>query len=343
MRESAALQPVSAVPRSRGGRRGFTLVEVLITIGIIALLTALALPVILYAKKKAVETRIKYDLQSIGQELEAYKNDFDGQYPVFADPLSDQDSVNIKGNGTWLDYQQCRGAVLLCRALAGPGPAGTNTNPVNGQNYANPGDDGADGAGFRVRRIPVLNGNTYSLSGKVYGPYVDAKFSIQTLHIESLPTADPNYPLAYPVLFDTNCGDWTYGGITYHGSPILYFPSTASHQLSSAGSGDQQNNLGYVIPRTFTMGQGAPPRFNGFDNQLFLDSLGGTSSFSTESAFATLGASCGSADYLLWTAGADGQFGYGNNPATASPATAGPGLRSDDIANFELPANLRKR
>jgi hypothetical protein len=50
--------------------------------------------------------------------------------------------------------------------------------------------------------------------------------------------------------------------------------------------------------------------------------------------------------YLLWTAGADGVFGFGVNPQTGQPwKPTDPGyssLKTDDVCNFDIPANLRK-
>jgi type II secretory pathway pseudopilin PulG len=286
----------------------------MVTVGIIAVIMALAIPAVLYSVKRSKEIRIRSDLALIGTALEAYKVDF-GDYPRFADALSDQASAaaSTKGNGTWLDYAQgnigsCRGATLLCRALLGPGPAVTSSDSADGY-PASPGDDGADGPGFRVRRIQsgTNKDGTPIWGGKVYGPYLDSsKFKI--LYADGIKNQAilSGYPAAYPLLIDVN------------GNPILYYP---------AAPGIPPVLLGYTDPSTATTN--TVSRFNGFDNEGFLDASGGGSSFVSTSPFAMLAASAGTANYLLWSAGNDNQFGLLNG-------------KSDDVTNFDLPANLKK-
>ena len=99
-------------------RRGFTLVEMLVVVGIIAVLLSIAVPVSISAYKKSLRTRMALDLQTLGNALEAYKADF-RDYPRL-------------GTTT----PQPTGAALLCWALVGPGPAT---------------QDGVDGFGFNIR------------------------------------------------------------------------------------------------------------------------------------------------------------------------------------------------
>jgi len=145
-------------------RHGFTLVELLVTIGIIALLVGIAFPAVHYAMKSSRATRIAADLNSIAFGLQAYKQDF-GDYPR-PDPRN---------------TSPARGAETLCRALLAPGQAGKLTDPT-----IRPGDDGADGLGFRTRRgvnshhngaydsngMPIMIFDNWLFQGKVYGPYV---------------------------------------------------------------------------------------------------------------------------------------------------------------------------
>jgi type II secretory pathway pseudopilin PulG len=279
------------------------LIEVLVTIGIIVVLVSLALPAILMSRKRGIEIRAKADLNLISTALEAYKGDF-GSYPVFADAATVQASQNVNGSGYWLDQMPVRGGVLLCRALVGPGPA--DYQPSTG--YANPGDDGADGPGFRIRRNIVNNGSsTPAFTGKVYGPYIDpAKFKYAYVDNLKGQAFVPGIPTAFPVIIDGN------------GEPILYYP---------AAPGNPTTALSYSDPRVTTTN--AVSRFNGYDNQGFLDSTGGTSTFSTTSSFAVIAANAGSLNYLLWTAGPDTQFGLVNG-------------KTDDVTNFDIPGNLKK-
>ncbi len=67
-------------PRSR--KPGFTLVELLVVIGIIALLVGVLLPMVMRARKSAAKIRMKNTLQTLSTGLEAYNQAW-GAYPVF--------------------------------------------------------------------------------------------------------------------------------------------------------------------------------------------------------------------------------------------------------------------
>lgn len=77
---------------SPAGASGFTLVELLVVIGIISLLAALLFPVFLSARAKAREAVCLSNMRQIGDAIDLYAEDYDGFYPYGADP-SDQHSV----------------------------------------------------------------------------------------------------------------------------------------------------------------------------------------------------------------------------------------------------------
>jgi len=67
-------------------KSGFTLVELLTVIGIIAILLGLLVPSLSMVRKIAKETKQKAQLTTIGLALTAFKNDY-GDYPPFYYPL----------------------------------------------------------------------------------------------------------------------------------------------------------------------------------------------------------------------------------------------------------------
>src|SRR6478609_4060095 len=118
--------------------RAFTLVEMLVVIGVLVLIMAAIAPMLGKATKSARRARVQSDLQVIGQALESYRTDH-RDYPryVATDPIAPTIS----------------GAELLCWALMAPGPATGDVDDVGAA-------DGKDGLGFRIR----------GTQGQAYGP-----------------------------------------------------------------------------------------------------------------------------------------------------------------------------
>jgi prepilin-type N-terminal cleavage/methylation domain-containing protein len=127
----------------RGG--GFTLVELLVVIGIIVVLFSIATPIVMTARRNAERVRTQGDLNTIAMALEAYKADFKDYPRPVIDPLKPA-TANVP---------------VLAWALVGPWQA---VSPDGGTTPW----DGADGPGFRTQWNPA-NGGTGS---KVWGPYL---------------------------------------------------------------------------------------------------------------------------------------------------------------------------
>ncbi len=91
----------------RGARIGFSLVELLVVIGIIAVLTGILLPVYLNSRNKAREVECLEHLHALGQAFGMYIRDNYGYFPTWCsthpNPMSAPDPKNAPGDDivTW--------------------------------------------------------------------------------------------------------------------------------------------------------------------------------------------------------------------------------------------------
>ncbi len=76
-------------------RRGFTLIELLVVVSIIALLTAILLPVFFSVRGKARQTACVSNLRQIGLAISLYAQDSDDLYPAGTDPSDVDTNPNI--------------------------------------------------------------------------------------------------------------------------------------------------------------------------------------------------------------------------------------------------------
>jgi prepilin-type N-terminal cleavage/methylation domain-containing protein len=318
--------------RHRQTRRAFTLIEMLVVIGIIVLLVGLLMPMILKSFHAAARQRAAADLGSVSIALDAYHSDF-GIYPPVTVPST--------------------GFAVLGKALASP--FGTGTLNVNTPTNPNAGDvgftgngtfstqyvavketaaafgtapdwqplpfmDGADGPGFRAHTDP--NGIP---QGRVYPSYVQlGKFKMRGLAL-----------------------------LDHFGQPILYFPASAV-KINLANTTPP---LPVYVGSTAIAGTAQHPMYNFDDNAYLATSLTTEGSTNYDKALARLQAMMGAVTnigganpgvlaqgepptstlpYILWSCGPDGRFGPSQDVIGLSVTDRRDAcVKCDDVTNFQ--------
>jgi len=70
---------------ARRNRRAVTLIEVLVSVAVIAILLALAVPSLFRTKKSSIQTRCAANMRSAALVISVYMNDHDGSFPYAGD------------------------------------------------------------------------------------------------------------------------------------------------------------------------------------------------------------------------------------------------------------------
>lgn len=242
----------SATSRSNVVRRGFSLVELLVVIGIILILAGIALPMLVKAYSQAEKTKRAGDLAAIATALNAFRDDH-GQYPQV--PAADG------------------GATALYNSIAKP------YKPRSG--------------------------------GKSYGPYIRLdRFKVDTTN-EKLLDRDGN-PIVYFVRLNAQA-DKSKG-----------VPSAANGYYASNGTGAMSGAPMWDITQNLTQFGGGTTGANRI--RIMLGDIIPNGAIQSNAEFTETAEAIG--PFILWSAGADGQWGpqgtmkaSGNNPsATATPS-----------------------
>lgn len=95
MSNPALEKPGDSVPTC--GRRGFTLTEMLVVLGIVLVLTAILIPVVIVAQRKSKVTECQSRLRSLGQALQGYMTENDQTLPPGVTSNSRDSSISPAG------------------------------------------------------------------------------------------------------------------------------------------------------------------------------------------------------------------------------------------------------
>lgn len=332
-------------------RRGFTLIELIVVVAIIALLFALAVPMIMISYRKAAKTRVAADFQTIGVALDAYKADF-GDYPRVEQAftgfavLCKALIAPAQANGplpTWGIEPYPAGAYLsrgdpnspgggykewVC--FSSPDGQGGFTTPDDESNTGLwgvfPISDGKDGPGFKAR-----------VGGKPYGPYLDpSKFRVQGMCMRD----SWDHPILYFPASPRKVAHDTTGGKTwvlvndfrtltpppppiYDASDnITFFMRPGSPKNEDVNNTTARDNARQRIEAMLVKDCEQDAQHNLVLNGVVNAYPGGAETANT------------TAPFLLWSAGPDGLFGPDFDPSV-NKITVKTLQKVDDVTNFE--------
>lgn len=314
--------------RSRIGPAAFTIIELLVVIGVIAVLAGLLIPMVMRSLRAADRTRTAADIQAISLALDAYHQDF-GDYPrtdstvspgvgfailgkalvgAYGDGLLPNTTNNDPNDpmpydvGRNYNVGECVQAALNTFYVAIAESKGAATSDQTKWLRFEP-RDGADGEGFRVRAGGAIK-PAYLQSGKVKvrGSAIIDHHDKPFLYFAQSPTKiNLNLPGGYYVANQSPA------------TPRVMYNFIDNAGVAAALTVDV-NPVAALKRMQLLMG-----------DYFFTGTTGGSTTPVT------------TAPYILWSVGPDGYFGPLQNPDDI-PANAidrrRAAERCDDVTNF---------
>jgi prepilin-type N-terminal cleavage/methylation domain-containing protein/prepilin-type processing-associated H-X9-DG protein len=230
-------------------RKGFTLVELLVVIGIIAVLVGVLLPALNKARKAAHATACLSNLRTMGQTWNIYLNNSKGRLPHYIwntlpGGISGQQERDIKWNGYWMGILTtlgCKPGTVLCPEANQPMSFATNqgfatVNTAWSGQFQNSGNV----VPIHIDDQPVLNHSTtpfgYRIGSYGFNRYTTAGDRFGDSVTKLKPATE------VPIFFDSIWCDVT--NLTGSGIPLpvngvinLTDPPTNFNGIPASGSG----------------------------------------------------------------------------------------------------------
>ena len=318
-------------------RYAFTLLELIVVMGIILILAGLLVPMLLRANRQADQTRLKAQLSLIATGIESYRADF-GDIPRFDSDIPGACLLGLKLAGP-LDaiYVSVNPNPALTPSTSTSFPIGSLavqgtaapifvstfdlTGPPPGTGWVElatfNGGDGVDGPGFKL----ASRANISSPGGPVRGPYVNVD----------------RFTLRGGVILDAA------------GNPILYYPRRSNQTnvrspnayitfqapltavISQYNAGDNGNGNQGV-----SAGAPTPLNFGLLGRDRFAWIMGDVNNSGNIDGDES---PRGTQPFILMSAGPDRNLGFiaGEDWPTAAAARRAYAARLDDATNLELP------
>jgi prepilin-type N-terminal cleavage/methylation domain-containing protein len=139
-------------------RRGFTLIEMLIVITVIALLAMMVIPRMLAAQRRAKEAQLRADLKQIRDAVERFESTTGAWPPSLGDVIAQSGaaiSADLDGRGGGVDRSAYDGPYMV-KGAGSPLPSDPFTEAAN-WNY-----DNASGAVHSTSALAALDGTQYN-------------------------------------------------------------------------------------------------------------------------------------------------------------------------------------
>jgi type II secretory pathway pseudopilin PulG len=278
-------------------RRGFTLIEALVVVGIAVVCCALLMPALNRARARAVQVQVISNLRTISVAIETYKQEHKGSYPWV------RGTYAVPGyTGTWT--KGYNGSIVLCHALVGPGD-----------------HDDLDGD-----EDPQLGFRTLA-GGRVYGPYLPTDgFKIRDWAAAGRTDDIPAKSMRAPALCDNFGNPILYFPASPVRRNVRLAPRSQTEAAPYIGSSetsryDLSDNFG-PAPKSGPFGRPADPSSTEATKRVHV-MLGDRNANGVVDADEQEV----NEPFLLWSAGADGLYG----PEVPSADAA---ANCDDATNF---------